>query len=138
VTPVVGPLFGSTGYLVLGVVPPMFLLFAIDQVLNGERVAHLVAGTLGVLVFALVLRVTVMVIAHKDGVSVVWRVSGQSRTVPWNDIERLEGSRFRARLVLRDGKTRKTIAGFDPHWADRRVMQVITEHITPVVETSTD
>ncbi len=128
-TPVKGPMFGSMVFLALGIVPPVILLFAVESILLGGGFAHLAAGVAGLLVFCLVLRMLMVVVADKSGVWVTWKLTGQTRLTPWSDIERLEGTRYRARLILRDSGKRRTIAGFDPHWRNRRVQKVIAERI---------
>jgi len=128
-TPTQGPMFGSTTYLALGIVSPMVLVFVIESILLGGGFADLGSAAVALLLFCLTLRLLTIVVADKSGVWVVWKLTGQKRLTPWSDIERLEGTRYRARLVLRDSGKRRTIAGFDPHWRNRRVQKVIAERI---------
>jgi hypothetical protein len=135
-TPLVGPVFGSTSYLVIGICPPIILMFLVETTLLGESSSQLFGAILGLLLFCLVLRFLMVVVADKSDVWVIWKLTGQKRLTPWSQIERLEGTRFRARLVLIDSGKKRTIAGFDPHWANRRVPKVITERIAATSERS--
>jgi len=48
----------------------------------------------------------------------------------WSDIERLEGTRFQARVVQTSDGKKWTVAAYDPHWSKQRTVRAINDHLS--------
>jgi hypothetical protein len=100
----------------------------------------LVASTFGDLpkstpILGFALGATVAVIFHRRNVvqvddgGITLIMGGKSLSVPWSDVERIEGHRLSARIRRRSNQRGVTFAMFDPHWADSPVAQAIHAHL---------
>jgi hypothetical protein len=129
VNPIRGYQCASLGYLILLYIGPMALCFAGVTILTNGGVADLVSMTIALMAFSIFFQRAIVVEVNPAGVTEIFLFGVISRTTPWSDIQNLEGGRFRARLVRRgDGKMR-TVAMFDPHWVDRKVVRAIRERL---------
>jgi hypothetical protein len=123
-----GPQYGSLIAAVMAVVVPLGLIFWAWAILAGTSLIHPVTGVIAIaLSFILVLpRCTVEV--DDFGVRVHLPL-GSGASIPWSDIEALEGHRFSARLLKRSNGRRVYVQMFDPKWSSRPVSRAIHAHL---------
>ena len=68
------------------------------------------------------------VVSVDDSGVVITMVAGRL-TIPWTDIEKLDGQRLSARLVRRSNHKRVIFAMLDPGWEHRPVTLAIRRHL---------
>jgi hypothetical protein len=128
VNQVSGPLYGSPVTAVLSEVVCLGLLFGILTILEGKSLVQLVEGIIGVtLGFTVMLRLSTVEV---DNVGVKTHFPfGGGDSIPWSDIEAMEGHRFSARLLRRSDGKRRYIQMLDPKWSSRPVSRAIRAHL---------
>ena len=67
-TPISGPLFGNLVFLVLGFALPMTPIVVVMWILLGGGISALITDVVGLLIFCLIVRSTLVVMADKSGV----------------------------------------------------------------------
>ena len=122
-----GPQYGSLVTAVLAAVVPLGLIFGILAILAGTSFVQPVIGVVAVALFfiAALPRCTVEV----DDLGVKIRIMGGGLSIPWSDIEALEGHRFSARVLRRSNGKRVYVQMFDPKWSSRPVSRAINAHL---------
>lgn len=134
-TKVQEPQYGSTGLLVLVSVVPVTLVFSLWSAVGGVSPSAPAGVFIGMLILAWWVRRSSVVSVDDAGV-VIKTVAGRL-TIPWTEIERLDGHRLSARLLRRSNGKRVFVQMLDPNWSNRPVSRAIHAHLataTPVVQ----
>jgi hypothetical protein len=78
-------------------------------------------------VLAVIVRKRFVIKVDDTGVTaIMW---GPTLSIPWSDIERMEGHRLSARLLRRSNGKRVFVSMLDPAWTDRPVTRAIRSHL---------
>lgn len=108
-------------------VVPIALVFGLLSGFGGITAAAPIGCSLGMVAGAWWLRRSSVVSVDDSGV-VIQMVAG-GLTIPWTDIERLDGQRLSARLGRRSNGKRVFFAMLDPGWERRPVTLAIRQHL---------
>lgn len=122
-----GSQYGSAGLLTLALVVPIALVFGLWSGFGTMSAGVPVACSLAMVGVAWWLRRSSVVSVDDSGI-VITMVAGRL-TIPWSDIERLDGKRLSARLLRRSNGKRVFFAMLDPSWERRPVTLAIRRHL---------
>ena len=122
-----GPQYGSAGFLILTVVVPSALVFGLWSGFGTMSPAVAIGCTLAMAILTWWIRRSSVVSVDDSGVAIKM-VAGRL-TIPWTDIERLDGQRLGARLLRRSNGKRVFFAMLDPGWEQRPTTLAIQRHL---------
>jgi hypothetical protein len=123
VTTAKGPQYGSLPFTILILVGVLAVPVGSAAVLGGVGATDVISVSVGMLILALPIQRYETITVDLEGVK--FRFPGGRLSVPWSDIESIEGHRLSARLVRTGTRKRPFFSVLDPHWLDRPVTRSI-------------
>jgi len=122
-----GPQYGSAVVTTLALAVPVALFFGLWSAFGTLSAGVPIIITLLAIPGARWIRRSSVVAVDEAGV-VITMVAGKL-TIPWTDIERLDGHRLSARLLRKSNGKRVFFAMLDPSWDRRPVTLAIRRHL---------
>lgn len=133
-TGVRGPLYGSIGGIILVMALPASVVVEALALAGSHQTQDLIVAPIAVILSMFVCQWMVVVTVDADEVAITLRspmlgLYRTTRAIPWSNIERLEGSWYRARVVQASDGKKVTVAAYDPRWSRRRTVRAINDHL---------
>jgi hypothetical protein len=130
VKPVCAPQYANLGILIAVTVLPIALIFGLATAFGGYSAAAPVGGSVGMLILALLIHRRCTVEVNDNGIKLkMWGPT--SLSIPWSDVESVQGHAMGLRVVRRSTSKRPFVQIFCADPLDGPVGRAIRSHLQP-------